>query len=83
MCFNDCAQIFKIHENFESMRRYFLGYFLEEEEERQMIKLRNFNVGGKIILSHCRGHDTIIIFFQIDGFVEEHIRFLSKNFGFR
>ena len=32
-CFNECSQIFKIHENFETVRQCFLRYFIEEESK--------------------------------------------------
>ena len=36
---------------------------------------------GEIILTHCRGHDTSLIFFCFGGFKEQHICLLSRNYG--
>ena len=47
----------------------FSKIFFKRGRRKKLIKLKNFNVGGKIILSDCRGHDTVI-FFQIDEFRE-------------
>ena len=54
-------------------------------KRRKQLTIENPNVvgRGKILLSHSRGHDTIIIFFQDDGHRDEHIKLLSKTFGFR
>ena len=38
---------------------------------------------GEIIFRHCRGHDTIITVFCFEGFYDEHIRLLSRNYYFR
>ena len=38
------------------------------------------NLKGKIIISHCKGLDTIIFFFDFRGFYNSHIRLLSENF---
>ena len=38
---------------------------------------------GKIIFGHCRGHDTIIIFFHFEGFYEQHLCLHSKSYYFR
>ena len=38
------------------------------------------NLKGKIIISHCKGLDTIIFFFDFRGFYNNHIRLLSENF---
>ena len=47
--------------------------------EHNKIKL----LKGEIILTHCRVHDTIMIFFCFEGFHEQHIHLLSRNYGFR
>ena len=47
--------------------------------EHNKIKL----LKGKIILTHCRGHDTIMIFFCFEGFHEQNIHLFSRNYGFR
>ena len=39
-------------------------------------------LNGEIILTHCRGYDTILIFFRFEGFHEQDIRLLSRNYGF-
>ena len=33
-----------------------------------------------IIISHCRGHDTIILLFDLKYFQDNHRRLLSKDF---
>ena len=38
---------------------------------------------GTIIISHCRGHDCIILIFCFEGFYDNHRRLLSKNYYFR
>ena len=38
---------------------------------------------GKIMFGHCRGHDTIIIFFHFEGLYEQHLCLLSRNYFFR
>ena len=70
--FDDCAKVFKIHENFESVEKCFLRFILKREE----------GSCGKIILEHCRGHDTIIVKFKIYSFRKVDKRLLHKNFGF-
>ena len=40
----------------------------------------NKNIKGKIILSHCKNHDCIILYFDFDGFYNLHERLLSKKF---
>lgn len=32
---------------------------------------------------HCKGHDCIILFYDFDGFHENHRRLLLKNYYFR
>ena len=46
--------------------------------EHNKIKL----LKGEIILTHCRGHDTIMIFFCFEGFHEQHIPFIIKKLRF-
>ena len=41
---------------------------------------RNKLLKGEIIFGHCRGHDTLIVFFHFKGFHEQHIRLLSENY---
>ena len=38
---------------------------------------------GEIIIGHCRGHDTITLFFHIRGFYKQEVRLLSENYYFR
>ena len=35
---------------------------------------------GEIIIGKCKGHDCIILFFNFDGFCDNHTRLFSKNF---
>ena len=42
---------------------------------------KNKLLKGEIILTHCRGHDTILIFFLFEGFHDQHIRLLSRKYG--
>ena len=44
---------------------------------------RDKHLEGEIIIGHCRGHNTIILFFHIKGFSEQHVRLLSENYYFR
>ena len=37
----------------------------------------------EIILGHCPGHNTIVIFFYIKGFYDQLVRYLSENYYFR
>lgn len=41
-------------------------------------KLGNLNC--EILISHCKGHDTVIIFFEISGYRLTHVRILSEKF---
>lgn len=34
----------------------------------------NVSLNGKIVIGHCRGHNTIILLFSIDGFKEKTVR---------
>ena len=34
----------------------------------------NVSLNGKIVIEHCRGHNTIILLFSIDGFKEKTVR---------
>ena len=43
-------------------------------------KKKDFCLKGEIIISHCKGHDCIILFFVFNDFYENHRRLLSKNF---
>ena len=35
---------------------------------------------GEIYLAHCKGHDTIILIFYFNGFYDQHVRSLSRNY---
>ena len=35
-----------------------------------------------MILTHCKGYDTVLIFFRFEGFRKQGIRLLSKSYGF-
>ena len=35
---------------------------------------------GEIIISHCKGHNCIILFFDFDEFYENHRWLFHKNF---
>ena len=53
-------------------------------QENNLIENNRKNLlNGEIILIHCRGHDTIIIFFCFEDFHEQHIRLLARNYSFR
>ena len=41
---------------------------------------KDFCLKGEIIISHCKEHDCIILFFVFNDFYENHRRLLSKNF---
>ena len=43
---------------------------------------KNKLLKGEIILTHCRGHDTILTFL-FEGFHGQHVRLLSRNYGYR
>ena len=43
-------------------------------------KKKGFCLKGEIIISHCKGHDCIILFFVFNDFCENHRRLVSKNF---
>ena len=57
--------------------------FFRERRVRTVVQnLSPEELRGGIFLGPCRGHDTVVIFFNIDGFREVDIRLLHKNFGF-
>ena len=37
-------------------------------------------IKGKIVISHCKGHKSIILLFYFDGLCDIHVRLLSKFF---
>ena len=41
--------------------------------------MENVLLKGKIVVGYCRGHDTIIAIFLIDGFKEKTIRLYGKE----
>lgn len=41
------------------------------------------NLKEEIIFGHCKGHDTIIFFFNFEGFYEQHVPLLSRNYFYR
>ena len=43
-------------------------------------KKKGFCLKGEIIISHCKGHDCIILFFVFNDFCENQRRSVSKNF---
>ena len=45
------------------------------KKEKKKKKLKR-----EIISTHCRGHDTIMIHFLFEGFYDQHIRLLSRNY---
>ena len=66
------TDIFKERSSKESScDRYFLIIFLK----RQKFKLK-----GTITLGHCKRHDTIIMFFDFDGFHSNHGELFSDKF---
>ena len=48
-----------------------------------IVDKRDKYLKGEIIIGHCRGHATIILFFHIKGFYKQNVRFLSENYYFR
>ena len=45
-----------------------------------LLKDKKLYIKGKIIISHCKGPNYIILFFNFDGFYENCRRLFSKNF---
>ena len=54
-----------------------MKYQLKIKKHKYLKDLR-----GDIVISHYRGHDIIILFFEIKGWRKQHIRLLSKSFGY-
>ena len=75
-----------------SFRKYLLKRYLKKRRRHLVTnRIRENNLiehnkktllNGEIILTHCRGHDTILIFFRSEGFHEQNIRLLSRSYGF-
>ena len=53
------------------------------QENNSMKQNKKKNLKGKIIFTPCRGHDTVMIHFLFEGFHDQHIRLLSRNYYFR
>ena len=45
---------------------------------RRSLSVKNFELEGKIIISYCQGHDTIIMFFSFEGYQEKFVRLWGK-----
>ena len=43
-------------------------------------KKEDFCLKGELIISHCKGHDCIILFSVFNDFYENHRKLLSKKF---
>ena len=47
------------------------------------LKIKNdYNLKGKSYIGYCRGHETLILFLNFEGYKERHKRLLPLNFGF-
>ena len=42
--------------------------------------IKKISLNGKIIIGHCKGHDTIILIALIDGFKERQLYFVVKKY---
>ena len=49
------------------------NYAISNHHQKQFLK-------GKIYLCHYRGHDTVYITFVFEGFYENHVHLLSRNY---
>ena len=52
--------------------------------KKRRVVIRNLTgekIKGKITFAHCRGHNTIIVFINFDGFRKADQRLLHLNFG--
>ena len=53
-------------------------------QKNNLIELnKKNNLKEEIIFGHCKGHDTIIFFFNFEGFYEQHVSLLSRNYFYR
>ena len=68
-----------IENTFLKKQRHLVTNRIQENNLIEPDKKKLLN--GEIILTHCRGHGTILIFFCFEGFQEQHIRLLSRNYG--
>ena len=51
--------------------------------KKTKIKITNpYKLKGKIYIGYCRGHETLILFADLEGYQERHKRLLQTNFGF-
>ena len=43
------------------------------------ISTKNVLLNGEIVVGYCKGYETILLFFLIDGFKEKTIRLYEKE----
>ena len=75
---------------FQSLENVYLKIFISRRKYKLADRIReNYAISnhhqkkflkGKIYLCHCRGHDTVYIAFVFEGFYENHVRLLSRNY---
>ena len=59
----------------------FQRYFPEKKKLfrlRRSLSVENVELEGKIIISYCQGHDTIIMCFSFEGYQEKFVRLWGK-----
>ena len=65
--------------NFKKALIFLTSYYLNKNKNKKnKNKLGNLNC--EILISHCKDHDTVIIFFEISGYRLTHVRILSEKF---
>ena len=61
----------------------FIRYFPKEKDlffkKKRSNSLKNVSLNGKIIIGHCKGHNTITLIVLLDGFKGRTIRLYSKE----
>ena len=73
---NVCFKIFKGRRKYKLADRIRENYSINNYHQKDFIK-------EKIYLCHCRGHDSIYIAFVFEGFYENQVRLLSRNYWCR
>ena len=88
-CYNFYQKLFKPEVFFEETKKRLLQAYLKrssKESSYDKISLINFLIGqkfnlkGTITIWHCKGHNTMIMYFEFDGFHRNHRRFFSDKF---
>ena len=57
-------------------KQFLVVNLLSKDEHKKYLKY----LQGNIIISHCKGHDCIILLFDFEHFEDNHLRLLSSIF---